>query len=128
MPTALNGIRYNPAGEMGPEYKVTGGGVWSTVNFSSKYNWTETPSYERPIMFYVKEGEKGTLAYAFSTVIGPKGLLCKTLTSPAYQDKREARNVYQSLIVASLVSRPCALGPRNGFASASLVTLERNAT
>lgn len=67
-----NGIRYNPSGQMEPECNVTGGGVWSTVDVSSRYNMTETPSYERAVMFYVKEGEKEMLAYAFSTVIGPK--------------------------------------------------------
>ncbi|KAG0067840.1 hypothetical protein BGZ89_005625 [Linnemannia elongata] len=67
-----NGIRYNPSGQMEPEYNVTGGGVWSTVDVSSRYNMTETPSYERAVMFYVKEGEKEMLAYAFSTMIGPK--------------------------------------------------------
>ncbi|KAK3830466.1 MAG: hypothetical protein JOS17DRAFT_791172 [Linnemannia elongata] len=68
----FSGIRYNPVGQMGPEYGVTGGGVWVAVDISSRYNNTETPLYYRPVMFYLKEGELKTLAYAFPTEVGPK--------------------------------------------------------
>ncbi|KAF9083151.1 hypothetical protein BGX23_011747 [Mortierella sp. AD031] len=61
----MQGIRYNPAGQMEPEYKVTGDGVWSALEVASNFNQTRTLWDYNQKLFYVTEDDgKETLFHA----------------------------------------------------------------
>ncbi|KAF9083152.1 hypothetical protein BGX23_011748 [Mortierella sp. AD031] len=53
----LEGLRYDPVGQMGPEYNVTGGGKWSSINVEKNYNRTATTLYKDQKLFYVGDGK-----------------------------------------------------------------------
>ncbi|KAF9083150.1 hypothetical protein BGX23_011746 [Mortierella sp. AD031] len=79
----LQGIRYNPAGQMEPEYNVTGGGVWSTLDVEPSYNQTDRTMYLNQKLFYATEGGKETLlAYGnnqlFAYSSGPRPSMIAT--------------------------------------------------
>ncbi|KAG0371866.1 hypothetical protein BGX24_001066 [Mortierella sp. AD032] len=66
----MHGVRFDPAGRMAPEYNLTGGGAWSTIDLAPSYNMTEYTLFSRNDvhkLFYDQKGGKETLFHAYPT-------------------------------------------------------------
>ncbi|KAG0211006.1 hypothetical protein BGX33_004561 [Mortierella sp. NVP41] len=90
----LQGIRYNPAGQMEPEYNVTGGGVWSTLDVEPSYNQTDRTMYLNQKLFYATEGGKETLYHAHADYTSTiyLGYLNETGSRPLLQHSTTFKN------------------------------------
>jgi hypothetical protein len=69
----LLGIRYDPTGtiassQMDASESMTGGGKWEEINLDAGFNSTNSLTYDRQILFYVREAnrDKETLIHAYS--------------------------------------------------------------
>ncbi|KAG0271201.1 hypothetical protein BGZ95_001037 [Linnemannia exigua] len=60
------GVRFDPAGRMAPEYNLTGGGAWSTIALSPIFNMTEYQLNDIHKLFYIQNGDKETLFHVYS--------------------------------------------------------------